>query len=306
MAISDLLSGCIVSYFAMTEILEPKQTAGLKCHIPVFVQLACVASTIFGHLAVGVDRYVAVVKPTMKFLDLRKAVFVVIGTWIVSVLYSLRLLAQFSNGGNNTKTFCNLFVEEKEDASVYRSVDFVVLFLIPLSALSCMYQHIGTKLWSKRSKVTPIVRRKRKVVKFLALSMCLFFLGWSPFYILDLVGDSLKGTELPHQTLNENGTYVVLRFCFILMALSNNVITPFIYIIYFPSIRAETKVAIWGVFRGVTFPSEREKPRSIRTNTLWTTSHMRRSTFSSTRRPSTPPGAMKSPIKEFWPIRRQL
>ena len=61
--------------------------------------------------------------------------------------------------------FCNLFAEENEDTSLHDLVDFIALFVAPLFALSFMSQRIGTKLWIKEREVTPIIRRKRKVLQ---------------------------------------------------------------------------------------------------------------------------------------------
>ena len=258
LSISNMITGCCLPIFAWIQTLHPGKTYGLACELPVFIELACVAATIFGHLAVGVDRYLAVVKPASKFLTLRKAVYMVVVIWVASILYSLRLILQFSQSKIIEKQLCNLFVEEKEENLVFRVLDFVFLFILPMCALCYMYQQIGQRLRERTGEVSQIVKRKQQVVKFLAVSLASFFLSWCPFYILDIVSDAFQKTMPPddkHEIV-DNKVYVILRFCFVLMALSNCFITPFMYIIFFPRTRAKTTACMLDAckvnFRGHT------------------------------------------------------
>ena len=286
LAISDMVTGTVVSAFAWGQTLYPGHPSRLACDLPVYVELACMATIVFGHLAVGFDRYLAVMKPMKKYLTLTKAVCTVVVIWVASVLYSSLMMAELSlTDRAREQEFCNLFIGKKEDNLVFHVLNFVVLFVLPLCALSYMYCHVGHYLWGKRCTVTGILRRKRKVVKFLAISLASFILSWCPFYVLDIIGDVLKKTARADEKdeVENSKAYVVIRFCFAVMALSNCFFTPFIYIIYFPSIRADTKVAICRAFRGhaVAFPV----PESVKggcitssTLTLWTTSHYAKKT----------------------------
>ncbi|XP_070206047.1 neuropeptide FF receptor 2-like [Littorina saxatilis] len=245
-SVSDLLVGIVVSSFALTQTLfSSGQSSGLRCQLPVYIEYTCIAASVFSLVALGVDRYIAVVHPINKKITCKRAVLLVVALWIFSVLFSLQLTYQYKYNHLGENKPCSLLIEDKDEHVLFLSIDFGILFVVPSIVLSYMYTKIAQNLRTRRSGATENVRHKRKVVKYLIISLAAFFLSWCPFYIGDIVGDSLKrsGNEEKHAIVHGR-FYLILKFTFAVMALGSSFVSPLIYIIFFSSIRRGAKVTI--------------------------------------------------------------
>ncbi|XP_005110037.2 QRFP-like peptide receptor, partial [Aplysia californica] len=94
-----------------------------------------------------------------------------------------------------------------------------------------IFLHIRRRLWSSAVVVTTNVRKKRAVVRFLAIAILIFIFCWLPFYTLDIVTDSVKlmMDEEKAEALENGEVYNVTKFCVIILAFSNSLLNPFIY-----------------------------------------------------------------------------
>lgn len=139
--------------------------------------------------------------------------------------------------------FCNLLVEKDGDDLLFRVLDLFVLFIFPFMVMTIMYARVGKCLWFSRIAVNNVVRRKRKIVKVLVVFVVVFFVSWVPFYIIDIVSDSIK-VAMDNESadlIEENRTYIICRFFFILLSLSNSFINPILFAYYNKSFTDESK-----------------------------------------------------------------
>nr|KAG5695040.1 hypothetical protein BaRGS_032533 [Batillaria attramentaria] len=161
----------------------------------------------------------------------------------------------------NEDTFCNLLVENDEDDLNFRIADLVVLFVVPFVAMLYMYVRVGVKLGFSKLPVTTSIRSKRRIVRFLFTNILVFFASWLPFYLTDVIHDSLEVRALCFSRLvawgkdhgdkiEDNAVYILLRFIFILAALSNSFINPLIYGLFNENFKVIIQDVLKSAFKG--------------------------------------------------------
>ncbi|XP_041371489.1 QRFP-like peptide receptor [Gigantopelta aegis] len=249
---SDLLIGLVALTLTIIQIngLMPFNKA--SCLLPVYFESVAFTASVYSLLAVTFDRYTAVVLATTKAWTIRTGVRIVFAVWLTSCVYSAKMFfsiltvghlhAITNTHGNRTK-FCNLLIEEDDDDLYYRITDFIVLFVIPIILMTLMYARIARRLWTKSMAITNVVRNKRRIVKFLITNVVLFFFSWLPFYMIDIIFDSINmimGIDIHDvDAFTKSLTYVILRFVFTVLALSNSVVNPIVYAYFNQNFRME-------------------------------------------------------------------
>ncbi|CAL1544776.1 unnamed protein product [Lymnaea stagnalis] len=121
-----------------------------------------------------------------------------------------------------------------------------MLFIIPVAAMTYIFVQIRRRLWGSSIGVTTNVRKKRSVIRFLAFDILVFVLCWLPFYMVDIVSDSVKLIlgNVEDDEVDENQVYVLLRFFFIILALSNSFLNPLIYAFFNKNFMNEVRLML--------------------------------------------------------------
>ncbi|KAH9518749.1 hypothetical protein Btru_006138 [Bulinus truncatus] len=260
LSVADLFVGVVVVSLTLAHKLNYEYAAGMgrmACVIPPYLELTCITASVYSLLCVSIDRYRAIVlarKPSSdSFIFIS---FLVV--WVGSFLYSAKVFLQDyltvnsgdppSTDSNSTSgyltskstdsnvdnfsldtSFCSLLVEEDTANLPFRVADLIVLFLVPVAAMTYILIQIRHRLWGSSVGVTTNVMRKRAVIRFLAVDIVIFVLCWLPFYMTDIISDSVKIVTGKPEDVDENEVYSILRFCFIILALSNSFLNPLIY-----------------------------------------------------------------------------
>ena len=172
LAVSDLIMAlfCMPFTFIYT-MLHSWIFSKPMCPIVLFFQLFSVTGSVFTNMAIGIDRFLAVMFPLRSRLTKQRAKYVILGIWvsstaISSVQFVVGRAVERPDGG----------IECYEDwnptqRKIYTIFIFVLTYVIPLLILSVTYSIIGILLWKRTSpgnkdRVRDMhqLRSKRKVI----------------------------------------------------------------------------------------------------------------------------------------------
>jgi hypothetical protein len=153
LAISDLIMAlfCMPFTFIYTMMgtwifSEP------MCTIVLFVQLLSVSGSVFTNMAIGIDRFMAVMFPLRSRLTKQRAKYVIVVIWTCSIaLSSVQFKVARSNDYGYGVISCQEQWENINDRKTYTVFLFVITYLIPLLILSITYSIVGILLWKRIS-----------------------------------------------------------------------------------------------------------------------------------------------------------
>ncbi|KAI8521551.1 Serpentine type 7TM GPCR chemoreceptor Srsx [Branchiostoma belcheri] len=161
LAIADLTMALFCMPFTFTEVMLQDWVFGdMMCPLVRFTQVLSVSVSIYILLAIGIDRYYAVVHPLKIRVTRSRAKMVVVVIWIVSTaLASVQLVVS-----RTYDFFWDGIVYDRCDEImwptpkwqlVYTLSLLGVTYVIPLILLCGAYIGIGLKMWGRRARATP-------------------------------------------------------------------------------------------------------------------------------------------------------
>jgi len=122
----------------------------MLCKTMPYLQGVTVAASIGTLIAIACDRFIVIVYPTKRKLKLKQTWFAIGGIWFLSsmVTVPINLHSQLvdDNIDGINRTFCMEIWPSRLAQLTYAMVVFLVLFLLPLCAMSLMYAVIIFKL----------------------------------------------------------------------------------------------------------------------------------------------------------------
>lgn len=270
MSIADTLVGLFVTSSVITTVLDVSLPSGW-CYISPYFELVALSAEIFSFILISYDRYLAIAKallyhPTKKSVVLSLAI-----VWVSAIIYSVRVFLQYevtklmkkdsqdhndlddvanatidTDGGTQTRNdFCNLLNEEDYSDLIFRCVDFIVLFVAPIVCMVYWYRCIIQKLWAANTTNAHSVNRKKRIIKMLIVNVAVFFVCWIPFYLSDMIEDSitlaktLQGDQYDDD--DDDGNANNYRLFLIFLAVSHSYLNPIIYFTFRTDFREELK-----------------------------------------------------------------
>ena len=184
LAICDLIMAifCMPFTFIYT-MMNTWIFAEPMCPIVLFVQPLSVSGSVFTNMAIGIDRFMAVMFPLRSRLTKQRAKYVIVVIWICSTALSsvqFKVARADDLGGGITK--CQEHWDNTVDRKIYTVFLFVITYLIPLLILAITYSIVGILLWKRISpgnrdhaRDMQQLRSKRKVrfdlIKTLVISL---------------------------------------------------------------------------------------------------------------------------------------
>ncbi|XP_018604453.2 chemokine-like receptor 1 [Scleropages formosus] len=186
------------------------------CKFTSFIMFINMFSSIFLLVIISVDRCVSVVFPVwaQNHRTVRKASFVVIFTWLVSVVLSWPSAVFRSTLQTQKTTTC---FNNYNSTSIHGTIvisRFVCGFLIPFLIIISCYSIIFWKLMSNR------MNKSSKPFKVMSALIATFFVCWLPYHIIVLMEAS-----------NRYDTNMVNRWIRVMttLASANSLLNPFLY-----------------------------------------------------------------------------
>uniref|UniRef100_UPI00398E66DF neuropeptide FF receptor 2-like n=1 Tax=Pristiophorus japonicus TaxID=55135 RepID=UPI00398E66DF len=247
LAISDLLVGifCMPSTL-VDNILTGWPFGSFVCKMSGLVQGISVSASVFTLVAIAVDRFRCIVYPLKQKLNMTVATIIITVIWVlaVSIMCPSAIMLQVTKLPDNVrivrspmKTYpyyqCYEAWPTPKMRKIYTTVLFSNIYLAPLSLIVIMYARIGITLFktsmpvgevSRQENRNIVSKKKRRVIKMLAIVALLFTLSWLPLWTLMMLSDYAR---LSHYQLRIINFYIYpfahwLAFC-------NSSVNPIIY-----------------------------------------------------------------------------
>ncbi|CAH1246436.1 NPFFR2 [Branchiostoma lanceolatum] len=237
LAIADLTMALFCIPFTFTEVMLQDWLFGeTMCPVVRFTQVLSVSVSIYILLAIGIDRYYAVVHPLKIRVTRSRAKMVVVVIWIVSTA-----LASVQLAVSRTYPFFwdGLIYERCDEIKwpsnkwhlVYTLSLLGVTYVIPLILLCGAYIGIGLKMWGRRAPGNSNrrwdqqhERTKKKTIKMLCIVVLMFAICWLPIHLFTLILD-FKAELI----VGNKYTALVLYFSAHWLAMSNSFMNPIVY-----------------------------------------------------------------------------
>ncbi|XP_077985264.1 QRFP-like peptide receptor [Glandiceps talaboti] len=268
LAISDLLVG---SYYIPSLIMWDEalhlMVNPIICNIDGFIQLTSTGASVFSLIAIASDRFRAIVTPFKPKLTRTHAAIMVAVAWICAmsyasylpIIYEYQIYQYIDNNVTYIIPYC--YHLPQFSLKMFRTIDFVVLFLMPFLILICLYAPMVYKLFFDKQPESSTGHKKKKAVKMLSMVVILFFTMWLPHYTLYLyVGYG------NYQNTKANLRAVALFA--ILLNFSNSWVNPIIYACFNENFRNAYKntllCKIWQISRRVYPLSDPESDHGVR------------------------------------------
>ncbi|XP_060583527.1 substance-K receptor-like isoform X4 [Ruditapes philippinarum] len=244
LAICDLITAvfCMPFTFIYT-MMETWIFTKPMCTIVLFVQLLSVSGSVFTNMAIGIDRFMAVMFPLRSRLTKQRTKYAIVVVWVCSIaLSSVQFNVARASDHDGGIVKCGEEWEDMKSRKIYTVFIFVITYLVPLCILTITYSIVGNILWKRtspgnqdRSRDSKQLQSKRKVVKMLIIVVAMFGICWFPLHLFILLLDFRP--ELFKTVSME--TLTTLFIIFHWLAMSNSFANPIIYGFTNESFRAD-------------------------------------------------------------------
>ncbi|XP_070533259.1 G-protein coupled receptor 83-like [Ptychodera flava] len=220
------------------------------CKFLFYIHWAAMCGTTFSLICIGLDRFRAIVQPLRPKMTVTHAAIGCTIVWVCSLGYSsvkiftndviTRNFTSIQVYGNETvfgyvvSSECHI-VDFKLDM-IFRYVDLVVMYLIPLVILFVLYACMIITLWFGKAPTNSSNRSKKKAVKMLSFVVIQFAVTWLPNYSLQLY--FVVTTRVPLIPFIWSNTPATMTTFFLLC---NSWINPILYAYFNENYRKEFK-----------------------------------------------------------------
>ncbi|XP_038583794.1 LOW QUALITY PROTEIN: trace amine-associated receptor 1-like, partial [Micropterus salmoides] len=246
LAVADLLVGILVFPFSMEVTVSSCCTIkDLFCKVRESFDVTLSTASILNLCCISIDRYYAVCQPltyTTK-INVHVVVIMILVSWSVSVLVAIGFLSAGLNHENCEDCYI--------DVLLANILGPVFSFYLPVIIMLCIYLKIflvaqrqarsiqSTTSQSTKSRAT-VSKMEKKATKTLATVMGIFLMCWTPFFLC-----------FTFQLLNNVSVPVAVAETLNWLALSNSMLNPFIYALFYSWFRSAFRMIISGkIFQG--------------------------------------------------------
>ncbi|XP_077999605.1 neuromedin-K receptor-like [Glandiceps talaboti] len=245
LALADAMNAIFNVPFPFSYLLYNDWYYGeIYCRIQRFIGPVTVAASVFTLMAIGIDRYIAIVHPMRPRMSKLRAKSIIAAVWMVSMAICIPYL----EGSQLAVMECIMEPDDLvpitlrtvcitvwPDGQVYDNWYFwytfsftIATYVVPLFAQGICYTIVGVKLWGSQApgessnRHKEQLKAKRKVVKMLMFVVIIFAVCWLPIHVYFLLG----------HYFNEVYSYKYINHIYMAiywLAMSNSMYNPFIY-----------------------------------------------------------------------------
>lgn len=238
LATTDLAT-CLISIpFDFVEVLIGKWPFGMYlCKTVYPLQTILISVSVYTLLCMSLERRRAIIRPFMPKVKRCLVIGGICVVWVFSISLMGPYVAILDVKYSNDSRACIENWTVKSHAKIFTLAVFIVLFLLPLFAITTNYVAISSKLWKdiqrikkaigkspnqgKKQLIKARAQRNMRIVKIFVLAVIVFAVCMIPNHIMWIWHDFGSGEEYEHF-----GT--ILVFCNILIY-ANSAINPFIF-----------------------------------------------------------------------------
>ncbi|XP_028515670.1 QRFP-like peptide receptor isoform X2 [Exaiptasia diaphana] len=199
------------------------------CQTMPYLQGVTVCASVGTLTAIACDRFIVIVYPTKRKLKISQTWMSIAFIWglsaVVTIPVNLHSEVVDDNVEGINRSFCMEIWPSRVSQLTYAMIVFLVLFLLPLCAMSIMYAAIIYKLKKLHPTQQATLRTHKKVVKMLVVVIVTFAVCWIPYHVTFLYYDILKYDSATRST--EELTNLVLFIQWLMYA--NSACNPIVY-----------------------------------------------------------------------------
>lgn len=239
LAATDLAT-CLISIpFDFVEVLLGNWPFGsFLCKVVYPLQTILISVSVYTLLCMSLERRRAIIRPFKPKVKVYRVFVVIFLLWIFSVFLVAPYIVILDVGYVNNTSLCKEHWLQDVHAKAFTLSLFVVIFLLPLFAITANYVTISSKLWKdiqrirkaigevpsqgKKHLIKARAQRNMRIVKIFVLAVVVFALCMVPYHIMWIWHDYGSGSNYKH-------FHTILVFCNI-VTYSNSAINPFIFV----------------------------------------------------------------------------
>lgn len=239
LAATDLATCMISIPFDFVEVLAGNWPFGsFLCKVVYPLQTILISVSVYTLLCMSLERRRAIIRPFKPKVKVCRVFVVIFLLWIFSVFLMAPYIVILDVGYINNTSHCQEHWPEDVHAKAFTLSLFIVIFLLPLFAITANYVTISSKLWKdiqrirkaigevpnqgKKHLIKARAQRNMRIVKIFVLAVVVFALCMVPYHIMWIWHDYGSGSNYKHFS-------TILVFCNIL-TYSNSAINPFIFV----------------------------------------------------------------------------
>ncbi|XP_008554202.1 trissin receptor isoform X2 [Microplitis demolitor] len=172
LAVADLCVGIFCVYQTLINYIMNSWLLGdFLCKVYIFVHALSYTASIMILVLVCVERYLAIIHPIKcrSLLTRSRLRVIVVIVWILAAIYALPkfIFAETIENKLNSGTIDIICIPnmKKHSKNALDTVNFILLYIIPLFLMSCLYTRIAIRLWkSGRALSGPdLITRTRNI-----------------------------------------------------------------------------------------------------------------------------------------------
>ncbi|CAH1786704.1 unnamed protein product [Owenia fusiformis] len=238
MAFADMLFLCLCLPFTALLYTLPSWPFGeVVCKMVNYMMMVTMSTSIFTLMAVGIDRYYAIMKPirSRSFRNIENTTCLLVLIWVLSLVAmspipKLSRLVMFLQNGE-TRAFCAEHWEHISHRRAFSMSIFVIMFLLPMLIIAICYFKMAKNLLTSvgpgvsiecNISAFRVLRSRRKIARMVFVVVILFVTCWMPLHVVHLWFDFGK---VDHIT-SEFDIFKIVAHC---MSYLGSVVNPFVY-----------------------------------------------------------------------------
>ena len=205
----------------------------ILCKLQAFFSSCTINAAILTLAFIAADRFIAIYFPLKRVINSRKAIRLIVATWLIPALPASIFLYVNSLVQLRGITYC---VEMWLPAipmyvnTIYTTADFIIFYALPLLEVIFLYVAIIYKVWMRKipGQVTTAnqhleLKAKQNVLKMLIIAVLTFALFWLPTKVNIMIGLYSSARCLQNPTFH---------FLSLFFACLNCAVNPVIYITF--------------------------------------------------------------------------
>ncbi|XP_065819462.1 trace amine-associated receptor 1-like [Labrus bergylta] len=242
LSVADLLVGVLVFPFSMAfTVTSCWYYESLFCKIRGSFDVTLSTASILNLCCISIDRYYAVCQPLTYKSKVNNHVvgFMILVSWGVAGLIGIGIIIAGFNQGKCEES-CLI------DALISTTLACIFSFYIPVIIMLCIYlkiflvaqrqaKNIQNTICQNSKAGATVSKMERKATKTLAIVMGVFLLCWTPYFLCIIF-----------QPVTYNVTPIVVIETLNWLTLSNSMLNPFIYALFYSWFRSAFKMIISG------------------------------------------------------------
>ena len=162
LAVADLIMAIFCMPFTYIDAISFWIFPAAMCPLVVFLQVLSVSGNVFTNVAIGINRFRAIVYPFKPLIKKRVSFWIIACIWILSLLMSSAQLFVSRATDHNGTVHCQELWPTPSAARTYTLLIFTCIYAFPLLLLIVTYTAITITLW-RNPRCDDIIASKKKV-----------------------------------------------------------------------------------------------------------------------------------------------